>query len=84
MVLALFGTANYFGRMAYYFSIFQVFALPILFECFDENTERFLKIGSVVGYLVYFYYANAILYGGFDFLFRRITLGEFLKIGFFK
>ena len=84
MVLALFGTANYFGRMAYYFSIFQVFALPILFECFDENTERFLKIGSVVGYLVYFYYANAILYGGFDSLFRRITLGEFLKIGFFK
>ena len=84
MVLALFGTANYFGRMAYYFSIFQVFALPILFECFDESTERILKIGSVVGYLVYFYYANAILYGGFDFLFRRITLGEFLKIGFFK
>lgn len=84
MVLGLFGTANYFARMAYYFSVFQVFALPLIFECFDEQTERILKIGSVVGYLVYFYYANAILYGGFDSLFRRITLGEFLKIGFFK
>lgn len=84
MVLALFGTANYFGRMAYYFSIFQVFALPLLFECFDESTERILKIGSVVGYLAYFYYANGILYGGFDKIFRRLTLGEFLKIGFFK
>lgn len=84
MVLALFGTANYFARMANYFCLFQVFALPILFECFDEGTERLLKIGSVVGYLAYFYYENAILYGGFDMLFRRITIGEFLKIGFFK
>ena len=84
MVLALFGTANYFARMANYFCVFQVLALPILFECFDEATERILKIGSVVGYLAYFYYGNAILYGGFDLLFRRITLGEFLKIGFFK
>ena len=83
MVLGLFGTANYFGRMANYFCIFQVFSLPILFECFDEQTERILKIGSVVGYFAYFYYANAILYGGFDRLFRRMSLGEFLKIGFF-
>lgn len=84
MVLGLFGTANYFARMANYFCIFQVFALPILFEYFDEGTERLLKIGAVVGYLAYFYYGNGILYGGFDALFRRITLGEFLKIGFFK
>ena len=84
MVLGLFGTANYFARMANYFCIFQVFALPILFECFDEHTERILKIGCVVGYLAYFYYSRGIMYGGFDRNFERITLGEFLKTGYFK
>lgn len=79
MFLALFGTANYFARMANYFLMFQVFALPLLFRYFNPESKRLLTVMSIVGYTIYFYYANGILYGGFDVLFRRITLWEYLK-----
>lgn len=79
MFLALFGTANYFARMANYFLIFQIFALPLLFRYFNVESKRLLTMMSVVGYGLYFYYSNAILYGGFDGLFSRITLWEYLK-----
>lgn len=80
MFLALFGTANYFARMANYFLIFQVFALPLLFRYFNVESKRLLTMMSVVGYGLYFYYSNAILYGGFDRLFSRITLWEYLRL----
>ena len=79
MFMALFGTANYFARMANYFLIFQIFALPLLFRYFNAESKRLLTVMSIVGYSIYFYYANAILYGGFDALFRRVTLWEYLK-----
>lgn len=79
MFMALFGTANYFARMANYFLIFQVFALPLLFRYFNVESKRMVTVMSVVGYGLYFYYSNAILYGGFDLIFRRITLLEYLK-----
>ena len=79
MVIALFGTANYFARMAHYFLIFQVFALPLLFRYFNPQSKLVLVIGSIVGYLIYFYYANGILSGGFDTLYKRITLLEYLS-----
>ena len=79
MFLALFGTANYFARMANYFLIFQIFALPLLFRYFNPQSKSMLLWMSVVGYSVYFYYSNGILYGGFDSLYRRITLLEYLQ-----
>ena len=79
MFLALFGTANYFARMANYFQIFQIFALPLLFRFFNYQSKRLLTVLSIVGYVMYFYYSNAILYGGFDSYFRKITLFEYLK-----
>lgn len=79
MFMALFGTANYFARMANYFLMFQVFALPLLFRYFNAESKRMLTVMSVVGYALYFYYSNGILYGGFDALFRRITLWEYLR-----
>lgn len=79
MFMALFGTANYFARMANYFLMFQVFALPLLFRYFNPESKRLLTVMSIVGYVLYFYYSNGILYGGFDALFRRITLWEYLR-----
>ena len=79
MVVALFGTANYFARLANYFLIFQVFALPLLFRYYNPRSQFFLVICSIIGYIVYFYYANGVLFGGFDKLFRKITLFEYLS-----
>jgi len=79
MFLALFGTANYFARMANYFQIFQIFALPLLFKYYNTQSKSLVTTMSIIGYSAYFYYSNAILYGGFDHLFRKITLLEYLQ-----
>ncbi len=79
MFLGLFGTANYFARMANYFLIFQIFALPLLFRYFNPQSKSMLIMMSIVGYALYFYYSNGILYGGFDVIFRRVTLLEYLQ-----
>ncbi len=78
MFVARFGTANYFARLANYFLIFQVIALPWIFNCFNRESKRLLTVGAVVGFLIYFYYANG-LYGGFDANYARITIGEYLR-----
>lgn len=79
MFIALFGTANYFARLANYFLIFQSIVLPKLFKYYTKTGERFLTIGAMVGYLAYFIYAEGILYGGFDMLFSRMTVMEYLQ-----
>lgn len=40
MFVALFGTANYFARLANYFLIFQTIALPYLFRYFNTNSKK--------------------------------------------
>lgn len=79
MFIALFGTANYFARLANYFLIFQSIALPKLFKYYTKTGERLLTIGAMIGYLAYFMYAEGILYGGFDILFSRMTVVEYLR-----
>ena len=60
MFVALFGTANYFARLANYFLIFQTMALPYLFKYFNTKSKQMLCAMTVICYLLYFYYANAI------------------------
>ena len=79
MFIALFGTANYFARLANYFLIFQTIALPKLFKYYNKAGEKLLTICAMLGYLAYFTYAEGILYGGFDTLFRRTTLWEYIR-----
>ena len=79
MFVALFGTANYFARLANYFLIFQTLSLPFIIQQFDSNNRFLLTLGALVGYCSYFYYSNVILYGGFDSLFDRITLSQYLS-----
>lgn len=60
MFVALFGTANYFARLANYFLVFQALSLPWLFQFFDKKSRQLLVCMAVVCFSLLFYYANAI------------------------
>lgn len=60
MFVALFGTANYFARLANYFLIFQTLSIPWLFQFFEKRSRQLLTITAVLCYCLYFIYANSI------------------------
>ena len=78
MFVALFGTANYFARLANYFLIFQTITLPWLFRFFTTESKRLLTIVTVVCYLLYFLYAN-IINQPFDIQFNQISVWEYIN-----
>lgn len=77
MFVALFGTANYFARLANYFLIFQVLTIPWLFQFFEKKSRQLLTITAVLCYCLYFIYANAIDQN-FDALFESISLTDYI------
>lgn len=79
MFVGLFGTANYFARLANYFLIFQSLSLPWMLKKIGGRDGRILKILMVAGYLVYFCYENAIN-RPFDQDFARLSLSEYLNL----
>lgn len=78
MFVGLFGTANYFARLANYFIPAVVVVLPWMLSKIKGNDRRWLKIACAVCYLGYFYYENAIA-RPFDSYFVRMTLWEYLS-----
>jgi hypothetical protein len=83
MFLGLFGTANYFARMANYFLIFQCIALPYLVEKYfvsESDGILSMKTMMIAGYSGYFIYAEAIIFGGFDALHSGISFNSFLSL----
>lgn len=77
----LFGTANYFARLANYFLIFQSLSLPWMLKKIGSRDGKVLTALLVLGYAAYFYYANAINQP-FDHYFARLSLAEyFAQIG---
>lgn len=78
MFVALFGTANYFARLANYFLIFQTLALPWMIKFFNTQSRKVLKMGIVCCYLLYFIFAYVIL-TPFNSYFAKITLLEYIK-----
>ena len=78
MFVALFGTANYFARLANYFLIFQCISIPWLMSHFDRETRRWLIPTMVVCYVAYFYYESGLTYR-FDSLYSAVTLREYLR-----
>lgn len=60
MFIGLFGTANYFGRLANYFLIFQALCLPHLFNGYTAGSKKLITFLCVFCFLLYFYYANVI------------------------
>lgn len=78
MFVALFGTANYFARLANYFLIFQTISLPYLLKRFTAKMENVITLAAVTCYFAYFYYANAINQP-FDYYYSSISLMDYLK-----
>lgn len=78
MFVGLFGTANYFGRLANYFLIFQTMSLPFLFNFFQQQSRKLLIVGAIAGFLLYFYYANGIM-EPFNSVFSQTSLFNYLK-----
>lgn len=79
MFIGLFGTANYFARLANYFLIFQVIGLPYVLTLFSRDNERILKRLSAAGFAAYYYYGAAIANGSFDANYSFMSLMEYLK-----
>lgn len=61
MFVGLFGTANYFARMANYFLPAQVIILPWILYSAHPSDRRWMLPAVVIGYTGYFYYENAII-----------------------
>lgn len=78
MFVGLFGTANYFARLAYYFLPFQALAMPWLLSHFETRTRRFITFGAIGGYSAYYVFSNAIL-DNFDYHYASVTLWSYLK-----
>lgn len=78
MFVALFGTANYFGRLANYFVPFQALSIPWLLKHFDRRGKGTMTLLAVSGYTLYFVYSQAI-HERFDACFFGISLWDYLK-----
>lgn len=78
MFVGLFGTANYFGRLASYFILFPSIALPSIIKGLPTKDKNRLEILMIFCYIVLFYYGNAIN-GSFESEFSRITIWRYLN-----
>ena len=77
MFVGLFGTANYFARLANYFLPAQVIILPWMISSAHPQDRRWLLPCSVIGYLGFFYYENAII-RPFDSGYTQMSLWTYL------
>lgn len=78
MFVALFGTANYFARLANYFLPFQAVSIPWLLKHFDYHGRKTMILLATLGYVAFFIYSQAI-HESFDAGFRSVTLWEYLQ-----
>lgn len=79
MFIGLFGTANYFARLANYFLIFQTISLPWLFRFFDNSNRKIFEMISIMCFFLYFYYDTVIAQGAFDNTYSFISVFDFIK-----
>src|SRR5699024_824095 len=78
MFVGLFGTANYFARLANYFLIFQSLSLPLLFNYFTKQSKRVLIVAAILCYFLFFYYENTIANGRFDDVYQFIKVFDYI------
>lgn len=79
MFIGLFGTANYFARLANYFVMAQTITLPWMISKIDRKNQNLIQILMVVGYIIFFYYDCNIVYGSFSHRLQRLTVMEYLQ-----
>lgn len=78
MFVGMFGTANYFARLANYFLPAQIIVLPWMMERLVPRDRLVLKTACVAGYLGYFFYENAII-RPFDSNYSHISIWQYLS-----
>lgn len=78
MFMSLFGTAFYLARVANYFAIFSVIAIPYILQHFELNIRRILTAIVIIGFCGFAVYAYGIN-RGFDMMYDSITIGQFFK-----
>ena len=78
MFVALFGTANFFARLANYFIPFQAVSLPWLFKQFDFESKRTITVLASAGYLLFFVFSFSIN-ENFDWNYNSMPLMEYIK-----
>lgn len=78
MVIALFGTANYFGRLANYFLPFQAVAIPWLITHFNPSSKRAMTVITTFCFGLYYIYSQSI-HESFDANFYGITLWQYIE-----
>ena len=81
MFVGLFGTANYFARLANYFLPAQVVAIPWMLKKIAEQDRKILTVLCIVGYTGYFMYGN-LVQSVFDNCFSQITLWQYISSHF--
>ena len=77
MFVGLFGTANYFARLANYFLPAQVVILPWMIYSAHPLDRRWLLSGCTIGYLGYYYYEHGII-RPFDPNYSQMSLWTYL------
>lgn len=77
MFIGLFGTANYFARLANFFVMAQAITLPWMISKISENNRRLIQITMIAGYLMYFYYSTNVVYG--EFSMKHISVADYLQ-----
>lgn len=78
MLVALFGTANYFARLANYFLPFQAVAIPWLLKQYDTEGRRLMTGLATSCFSLFFIYSNAFA-NKFDPEYYRMTLWSYLQ-----
>lgn len=78
MFVGLFGTANYFARLANYFLPFQAMAMPWLLSHFETRSRRLMTWGAVGGYCA-FYVASNVILNSFDDQYASVTVWKYLR-----
>ena len=81
MFVGLFGTANYFARLANYFLPAQVVVLPWILGKIKRHDRYVLTTLCVFGYTGYFVYGN-LIQNVFDDNFSKISLGQYISSHF--
>ena len=77
MFMALFGTANYFGRLALYFHFYQVIFTPWMIKRLSKKDQVLIVPIMVIAYLAYFWYENSYGYS-FEAHYSRRSFFDYL------
>lgn len=86
MFVGMFGASLYTGRLANYFILFQLLAIPYLLKFINPRYKSVIYVSALVMFFLYSIYGNVYAHGidqSFDRLYHRYKLFEYLEQGIF-